>query len=35
MAEALSASVPLPVDEAVWGTPATGIGGIEHELARL
>lgn len=25
----------LTVDEQIWGTPATGIGGIEHELARL
>lgn len=24
-----------PVDAAVWGTPVAGIGGIEHELARL
>ena len=24
-----------PVDESVWGAPAGGIGGIEHELARL
>lgn len=35
MAEALSAVMSVAVDEAVWGTPATGIGGIEHELARL
>jgi len=27
--------VIAPVDESVWGTPASGIGGIEHELARL
>lgn len=24
-----------PVDERFWGTPASGIGGIEHDLARL
>ena len=24
-----------PVDESVWGTPTSGIDGIEHELARL
>ena len=25
----------VPVDESVWGAPAAGIDGIEHELARL
>lgn len=34
MAEALGAAA-APVDASVWGAPASGIGGIEHELARL